>query len=170
MLRNTSCEQPDFFQLIEYHRIPQNHILLQIDSKISFAFANDLLADKYNKAFGRPAWKPEVMIRIGVLQKMYDLSDEAVIEGIAVNRAYEYFCHISPMEDLPHASTLCKFRKMRLDENTMDEIMAEIVRQMVDAGIIPKESGIIVDSTDVDANTNKIIPERLMEYCQKYIP
>ncbi len=169
MLRNTSCEQPDFFQLIEYHRIPQNHILLQIDSKISFAFANDLLADKYNKAFGRPAWKPEVMIRIGVLQKMYDLSDEAVIEGIAVNRAYEYFCHISPMEDLPHASTLCKFRKMRLDENTMDEIMAEIVRQMVDAGIIPKESGIIVDSTDVDANTNRIIPERLMEYMAKNI-
>ena len=62
MLRNTSYEQLDLFQQVAYHRIPQNHILLQIDSKISFAFANDLLADKYNKAFGRPAWKPEVMI------------------------------------------------------------------------------------------------------------
>ena len=31
MLRNTSCEQLDFFQCIEYHKIPKNNILLQID-------------------------------------------------------------------------------------------------------------------------------------------
>ena len=94
MLRNTSCEQLDLFQQIEYHRIPKNHILLQIDSEISLSFVNDLLADKYNKSFGRPAWKPEVMVRIGILQKMYDFSDEAIIDEIAVNRAFEYFCHL----------------------------------------------------------------------------
>ena len=106
MLRNTSCEQLDLFQQISYHRIPKNNILLKIDSEISLDFTNDLLAKKYNKTFGRPAWKPEVMIRIAILQRLYNLSDEAVIEEIAVNRAYEYFCHLSPMEDLPHASTL----------------------------------------------------------------
>ena len=80
MLRNTSYEQPDFFQYLEYHRIPQNHILLQIDSQISLSFTNELLAAKYNKTFGRPAWKPEIMVRIGILQRMYDLSDESVIK------------------------------------------------------------------------------------------
>ena len=136
MLRNTSYEQLDLFQHLEYHRIPKNNILLKIDSEISLDFTNDLLADKYNKAFGRPAYRPETMIRIGILQRMYDLSDEAVIDEIAVNRAFEYFCHISPVEDLPHASTLCKFRKLRLDENTMDEIMTGIVHQMIEKGII----------------------------------
>lgn len=169
MLRNTSCEQLDLFQHIEYHRIPKNHILLRIDSEISLSFVNDLLADKYHKTFGRPAWKPEVMVRIGILQRMYNLSDEAVIDEIAVNRAYEYFCHISPMDDLPHASTLCKFRKMRLDENTMDEIMTEIVRQMLGKGIIKKESGIIIDSTHINANTIRKVPERLMEQMAKNI-
>ena len=95
MLRNTSCEQLDLFQYTEYHRIPKNNILLQVESEISLAFTNDLLADKYNKTFGRPAWNPEIMVRIGVLQKMYQLSDEAVIDEIAVNRAFEYFCHLS---------------------------------------------------------------------------
>ena len=123
MLRNTSCEQLDLFQNVEYHRIPKNHILLRIDSEISLAFVNDLLAHKYHKTFGRPAWKPEVMVRIGILQKMYNLSDEAVIDEIAVNRACEYFCHLSPMDELPHPSSLCKFRKMRLDENIMDDIL-----------------------------------------------
>ena len=46
MLRNTSCEQLDLFQQIEYHRIPKNHILLRIDSEISLSFVNELLADK----------------------------------------------------------------------------------------------------------------------------
>jgi transposase len=128
---------------------------------------NDLLADKYHKTFGRPAWKPEIMVRIGILQKMYDLSDEAVIDEIAVNRAFEYFCHLSPMEALPHPSSLCKFRKMRLDENIMDDILTEIVRQMLDKGIIKREAGIIVDSTHIRANTTRKVPERLMEHMAK---
>ncbi len=169
MLRNTSCEQLDLFQSIEYHRIPKNNILLKIDSEISLAFTNDLLADKYNKTFGRPAWKPEIMVRIGILQRMFNLSDEAVIDEIAVNRAYEYFCHLSPVEDIPHASTLCKFRKMRLDKCTMDDIMQEIVRQMVEKGIIKSDSGIIIDSTHINANTTKKVPERLMEHMAKKI-
>ena len=169
MLRNTSYEQLDLFQHLEYHRIPKNNILLKIDSEISLDFTNDLLADKYNKAFGRPAYRPETMIRIGILQRMYDLSDEAVIHEIAVNRAFEYFCHISPVEDLPHASTLCKFRKLRLDENTMDEIMTGIVHQMIEKGIIKKEGGIVIDSTHIDANTVKKVPERLMEHMARKI-
>ena len=87
------------------------------------------------------------MVRIGILQRMYNLSDEAVIDVIAVNRAYEYFCHLSPVDKIPEPSSLCKFRKMRLDETTMDEIMAEIVRQMIEKGIIKKESGIITGMT-----------------------
>ena len=75
------------------------------------------------------------MIRIGILQRMYNLGDEAVIDEIAVNRTFEFFCHISPTEVLPHPSALSKFRKMRLDESTMDDIMAEIVRQMIEKGI-----------------------------------
>jgi len=169
MLRNTSCEQLDFFQYIEYHRIPKNNILIKIDSEISLDFVNDLLSDKYTRTFGRPAWKPEVMVRIGILQRMYNLSDEAVIDAIAVNRAFEYFCHISPMDDLPHASTLCKFRKMRLEENTMEDIMTELVHQMIEKGIIKKESGIVVDSTHINANTIRKVPERLMEYMAKNI-
>ena len=169
MLRNTNCEQFDLFQNIEYHRIPKNHILLRIDSDISLSFVNDLLAEKYHNTFGRPAWKPEIMVRIGILQKMYDFSDEAVIDEIAVNRAFEYFCHLSPLDDLPHPSTLCKFRKMRLDENIMDDIMTEIVRQMVEKGIIKKEAGIVIDSTHIHANTIKKVPERLMEHMAKNI-
>ena len=163
MLRNTSYEQLDFFQYIIYHRIPKNHMLLRIDAEISLDFTNVLLEDKYNRTFGRPAWKPETMIRIGILQKMYGLSDEAVINELGINLAYMFFCHFSLTDKLPDPSSLCKFRKLRLDENTMDEIMTEIVRQMVERGIIKNESGIIFDSTHIHANTARKVPERLIQ-------
>ena len=169
MLRNTSYEQLDFFQWVVYHRIPENHILRRINDEISLDFVNELLEDKYNRAFGRPAWKPETMVRIGILQKMYGLSDEAVINELAINLAYIYFCHLSLEDKLPHPSSLCKFRTLRLDENTMDEIMTEIVRQMLERGIIKKESGIIIDSTHIHANTIRKVPERLMEHMAKNI-
>ena len=70
MLRNTSYEQLDFFQWVVYHRIPENHILRRINDEISLDFVNEFLEDKYNRAFGLPAWKPETMVRIGILQKM----------------------------------------------------------------------------------------------------
>ena len=77
--------------------------------------------------------------------------------------------HLSPWEDLPHPSSLCKFRKMRLDENTMDDIMTEIVRQMLEKGIIKSGSGILIDSTHIHANTIRKVPERLMEHMAKNI-
>ena len=169
MLRNTSYGQLDLFQQILYHRIPKDHILFKINSAISLDFTNELLAKKYHKTLGRPAWKPETLIRISILQRMYDLSDKTVINEIAVNQAFKFFCHISPADPLPHSSTLCKFRKMRLDENTLDDIMTEIVKQMVEKGIIKKESSIIVDSTHISANTIRKIPERLMEHMAKKI-
>ena len=169
MLKDTNYKQLDIFQSLSYHMIPENHILKRINSKINLSFVNDLLRDKYRAAFGRPAWDPEVMVRICILQKFYDLSDEAIIDEISLNRASEYFCGLSPTQKRPHPTTLCKFRQLRLDDNIMDDIMTEIVRQMIEQGIIKKESGIIIDSTHIQANTIRKIPERLMEKMAKNI-
>ncbi|MCR5335034.1 MAG: transposase, partial [Synergistes sp.] len=84
-------------------------------------FVNDLVKDKYCATFGRPAWAPETIARICILQMLYDLSDEAIIDEICVNRAAEYFCGLSPVDKRPHPTTLCKFRQLRLDDNIMDK-------------------------------------------------
>ena len=169
MLRNPSYEQLDLLHLIEYHRIPKNHILLELDSELSFSYVNDLVADKYNKDFGRPAWKPETLVRIALLQRLYNLSDKAVIDEIAVNRAFEYFCHLSPVDDLPHPTTLCKFRTMRLGKNNLDDILTGMVSLMIEKGVINEESGLIIDSTHINANTSSKLPEQLMEDMAKKI-
>ena len=86
MLR-TKSRQLSFYSSL-YHRIPKNHILKRINSAISLNFVNNALKDKYCSNFGRPAKEPEMLVRILIIQYLYNLSDEQVINEINVNLAF----------------------------------------------------------------------------------
>lgn len=152
-----------------YHRIPENHILKLINSVISLEFVNKLLENSYCKGFGRPAKEPEMMFRILLLQYLYNLSDERIIEELQVNLAYMWFIGINPDDELPHPSLLAKFRTLRLKDVSLDEIIIEIVKQCIHRGIIKEENGIAIDTTHIEANTTKKVPERIMKHLAKKI-
>lgn len=161
-------KQLNFYSLL-YHRIPENHILKLINFAISFEFVNKMLEKSYCKGFGRPAKEPEMMLRILLLQYLYNLSDERVIEELQVNLAYMWFIGINPDDDLPHPSLLAKFRTLRLKDITLDEIIIEIVRQAVEKGIIKQDNSIAIDTTHIEANATKKVPERVMKQLAKKI-
>lgn len=162
------AKQYNFFSVL-YNRIPENHILKAINSAISFDFANSFLESSYCKNFGRPAKEPEMMLRILILQYLYNLSDERVMQEIEVNLAYMWFIGINPDEKLPHPSLLAKFRTMRLKETKIDDIITEVVRQCAEKKIIGTENGISIDTTHILANTTKKVPERIMKHLAKKI-
>jgi len=161
-------KQSNFYSVL-YHRIPENHILNLINSAISFNFVNKLLEGSYCRGFGRPAKEPEMMLRILLIQYLYNLSDERVMEELQVNLAYMWFIGINPDDELPHPSLLAKFRTLRLKDVSLDEIIIEIVRQCVERGIIKEENGIAIDTTHIEANTTKLVPERIMKHLAKKI-
>jgi len=152
-----------------YHKIPENHILKTINSVLDFSFVNKMLESSYCQHFGRPAKEPEMMMRILMLQHLYDLSDERIIEEIEVNLAYMWFIGINPEDKLPHPSLLTKFRKTHLKGIEIDEIITEVVKQAVDKGIISKANGISIDTTHILANTIKKVPERMMKHLARKI-
>lgn len=153
---------------ILYNKIPENHTLKLINKAIDLSFVTELLEESYNKYYGRPAKNPELMIRLLILQYLYNLSDEKLIEECSLNLSYMWFLGINPDEDLPEASLLSKFRVHRLNNISLDKIIIEIVRQCVEKGII-KDTGISVDATHTEANTFKATPERVMKYLAKKI-
>ena len=161
-------KQLNFYSSL-YHKIPENHILKLINSAISLNFVNQLLENSYCKSFGRPAKEPEMMLRILLLQYLYNLSDERVIEELQVNLAYMWFIGINPDDELPHPSLLTKFRTLRLKDISLDDIITEITRQCIDRGIINSENGIAIDTTHIEANTVKKVPERIMKHLAKKI-
>lgn len=151
-----------------YNKIPKNHILKQINSVVDFSFINELLEDSYCKEFGRPAKEPEMMCKLLMLQHLYNLSDERVIEEANLNLAYMYFLKINPEDTLPDKSLLSKFRTQRLKETSLDEVLKGMVKQCVEKGII-EGNGASIDTTHTEANTKKKTPERLMKELSKKI-
>lgn len=167
MLR-TKSRQLSFYSSL-YHRIPKNHILKRINSAISLNFVNNALKDKYCSNFGRPAKEPEMLVRILIIQYLYNLSDEQVINEINVNLAFMEFIGIEPDEDVPCASLLSIFRTTKLDDVSLDYIISEIVRQCIEKNIIKADDGISMDTTHIEANTIKKVPERVMKHLAKKI-
>ena len=161
MLRPNQC-QTNFFSVL-YDRIPKDHLLKRIAHGVDFSFINDLVVDSYCKTFGRPAKEPELMAKLCILERLYDLSDVKVIEEANCNLAYLWFLGLNPDDPLPDPSLLAKFRTQRLKDITVDEIISEIVRQCVEKGII-KGSTLAVDTTHTEANCRKQVPERIMKH------
>jgi len=168
MLRKSAAKQYNLYSSL-YDNIPSTHILKKIESAVSFEFINDLLESSYCKHFGRPAKEPETMAKLLILQAMYGLSDERVIEETQVNLAYMWFIGVNPGDPLPHPSLLSKFRTMRLKDVTLDDIITAIVLQCVEKKIIEPKEGESVDTTHILANTTKKVPERIMKHLAKKI-
>lgn len=166
MLREKE-QQRSFYSSL-YERIPEKHILRRIAGAVDFSFANALLEGSYCKKFGRPAKEPELMLKLLFLEYLYNLSDVKVIEEASVNLAFLWFLGLNPEEELPDASLLAKFRRYRLQEFSLDEVITEILRQCVESGLV-KGSGVSVDSTHVEAALKRKVPERIMRKLTKRI-
>jgi transposase len=152
-----------------YDNIPENHILKTINKAIDLKFVNKLLESSYCKYYGRPAKEPEMMLRIQILKYLYNLSDEQLMQDLNVNLAYKWFTGLNPEDPLPEISLLTKFRTQRLKDISMDAIITEIVRQCVEKGLIKSSNGIVIDTTHIEANTIKKVPERIMKQLAKNI-
>ena len=166
MLRN-DAKQTTFYSGL-YEKIPEKHLLKRIDKAMDFGFINELVEESYCRDFGRPAKEPEMMMKLLFLEYIYDLSDVKVIEEGSYNLAFLWFLGLNPEDKLPDASLLAKFRTQRLKDITLDEVITEMVRQCVENGIIKSDS-ISIDTTHVEANTTKKVPERIMKHLAKRI-
>mgnify|MGYP003321125759 CR=1 FL=1 len=162
-----SERQMSFYSML-YSKIPENHLLKRIDSAVDFGFVNELLEGSYCRNFGRPAKEPELMLKLLLLQYLYNLSDVKVIEEANVNLAFLWFLGLNPEDSLPDPSLLAKFRTQRLKDITLDEVLTEIVRQAVENGVI-KSKDICIDATHTEANCTKKVPERIMKHLAKKI-
>jgi transposase len=167
VLKSDHNQQASFYAML-YDLIPDDHILKTINQAIDFSFINEQLEASYSRYYGRPAKEPEMMLKILILQYLYNLSDIRVIEEANINLAYKWFLGLNPEDKLPDPSLLAKFRVHRLKDYDLDEIITKIVEQCINKGII-KSTTISVDATHTAANTGKLLPERIMKRLAKKI-
>lgn len=149
----------DIYELV----IPKDNILRQIKELVDFEFIYTELIDKYCLDNGRNAISPIRMFKYLLLKAIYDLSDVDVVERSRYDMSFKYFLDMTPEEEVINPSSLTKFRKLRLkDMNLLDMLIAKTVQIAMDKGII-KSKSIIVDATHTKARYNQKTPRQVLQ-------
>lgn len=143
--------------------VPKDNLLRQIKELIDFGFVYDELIEKYCLDNGRNAVPPIRMFKYLLLKSIYGLSDVDVVERSKYDMSFKYFLDMTPEENVINPSSLTKFRKLRLkDMNLLDMLISETVQIALEKGII-KSKSIIVDATHTKSRYNQKTPRQALQ-------
>lgn len=127
--------------------VPEDNLLRRINDLIDFSFIYDELATKYCSNNGRIAESPIRMFKYLLLKVIYTLSDVDVVERSRFDMSFKYFLGMLPEDDVINPSSLTKFRKLRLkDTDLLNILINKTVSIAIEKDIIRSKS-IIVDAT-----------------------
>lgn len=154
----------DLYDLI----IPKDNLLRKMKELVDFSFIYDELVSVYCHNNGRCAIDPIRMFKYLLLKSIYGISDVDVVDRSRYDMSFKYFLEMTPEEEVLDASSLTKFRKLRLkDSNLLDLLINKSVEIALEKGVITSKS-IIVDSTHTLARYNQKTPrENLIEESKK---
>lgn len=148
----------DIYDLV----IPRDNLLRKINELIDFTFVYDELLNKYCLDNGRNAINPIRMFKYLLLKTIFELSDIDVVERSKYDMSFKYFLGMAPEDMVIESSSLTKFRKLRLkDVNLLDMLIGKTVEIAMEKGII-KSKSIIVDATHTKARYNQKSPKEIL--------
>ncbi len=90
------------------------------------------------------------MLRIFILQNVYDLADMAVMNEVIDSRAFSNFCGINSPDEVPNGDTIGRLRNILTRNELQERIFAEVVNILVNKRLILKK-GTVVDSTFIES-------------------
>ena len=104
--------------------VPKDNILRQIHDLVDFKFVYTELVHKYTLDNGRPAEDPVRMFKYLLLKTIFDLSDVDVVSHTLYDLSFKYFLDLAPEDtNLIHPSSLTKFRRMRLKDMDLLDLL-----------------------------------------------
>jgi transposase len=157
MLRKHAKESRKQISMISLEDlVPKDHLVRKLDAALDFSFVYEELKECYSPDFGRPSIDPVVLMKIIMIQYMFDIrSMREAIRQIEVNTAYRWYIGYDLNEKIPHFSTFGKNYVRRLkDTGIFERIFEEIIMQAIAHDFIDT-GAVFIDSTHVKARANK---------------
>lgn len=143
--------------------VPKDNLLRRINDIVDFSFVYDELKDKYCHDNGRDAICPIRMFKYLLLKSIHNLSDIDIVERSQYDMSFKYFLDMAPEDQVIDPSSLTKFRKLRLkDVGLLDMLIGKTVDIALEKGII-KSRSIIVDATHTSARYNQKSPREMLK-------
>ena len=147
--------------------------LAEIESHIDFASLAaevDKVAPRPVSAQGgRPPYPTETMVRILVLKRLYNLSDEALEFQVLDRRSFLRFAGLERSGKVPDARTFWVWRERLKQGDLMGDISAAVSGQLQRAGFIAR-GGQIIDASFVTAPIQRNTREENAQLKQGQVP
>ena len=132
-------------------RTKKKEFLTQIERIVPWKEWLALIQPCYYKGErGNKPYPLETMLRLYLLQNLYDLSDEATVVETIDSRAFSDFCGVDSSNQVPDGDTLGRFRNLLLKSGLQEKLFAQVVAMLMERGLILKK-GTIVDSTFIES-------------------
>lgn len=148
--------QPTFFDLAVQQRGTFNQVLETITREVDFSAVEAQVATTYRTG-GRPACRVGVLLRIMILQHLYNLSDPQAEEQIKDRLSFQKFVQLDAQEPVPDETTICRFRQRLIASRVHEQLLDWLNGQLEDKGYILKRTT-LVDATIVESSRKR--PER----------
>lgn len=132
-------------------RTSKKEFLEKIERIIPFAEWMEIIRPCYYKGeHGNKPYDLELMLRIYLLQNLYDLSDMKVMNEVIDSRAFSDFCGVDSPNQVPDGDTIGRFRNILAENRLQEKLFHQVIEILSEKGLILKR-GTIVDSTLIAA-------------------
>ena len=132
-------------------RTHKKEFLAQIERIVPWGEWIALIKPHYYKGErGNKPYDLERMLRIYLIQNLYDLSDMATVAEVIDSRAFSEFCGVDSSNQVPDGDTLGRFRNLLVKNSLQEKLFSQVVHLLMERGLILKK-GTIVDSTIISA-------------------
>jgi len=137
--------------------------ICSVKSMVDLTFIYEELEAKYCLDNGRNAIDPICMFKYLLLKAIFELSDIDIVERSKYDLSFKYFLGMAPEDPVIDPSSLTKFRKLRLkDMNLLDMLIGKTVALAIEQNIL-KSNSIIVDATHTKARYNQKSPQEILQ-------
>ncbi len=124
-------------------RTKKKEFLEQINRIIPWGEWITLIQPCYYKGErGNKPYDLELMLRIYMLQNLYDLSDEGTVAEVIDSRAFSDFCRVDSSNQVPNGDTLGRFRNLLIQNGLQDQLFTQVVVMLMERGLILKKGTI----------------------------
>ncbi len=132
-------------------RTKKKEFLAEIDRIVPWGEWINLIQPYYYKGErGNKPYNLELMLRIYLVQNLYNLSDMATVAEVIDSRAFSEFCGVESSNQVPDGDTLGRFRNLLMKNGLQEKLFAQVVGLLAHRGLILKK-GTIVDSTFIES-------------------
>lgn len=129
----------------------KKEFLENIERIIPFSEWIEIIRPCYYKGeHGNKPYDLELVLRIYLLQNLYDLSDMKVMNEVIDSRAFSDFCGVDSPNQVPDGDTIGRFRNILIENGLQEKLFHNVIDILTEKNLILKR-GTIVDSTLIAA-------------------